>query len=142
MTSHERMSRRTDLPKVDSSLLGSTELIEYFSTNDISKDGKKLTIDRVEEQLVGQEQKLKKVVFFQDSTKALALNEINKASIEKVARDTNDGNWKDCRIELYPTTIEWNDVETPCIRVRLTTSKLVKLNKKRAKAVRSAMEKI
>lgn len=120
------MARRTNVPEQSSIFI---EDISYLSTKDVPQEGLKLTIVRVEEALVGQEQKLKKLVHFANDGRVLVLNKVNNACIDKVSQDTNEGKWEGCEIELYPTTIEWNDVETPCIRVRLTISGKTKRKK-------------
>lgn len=118
------MATRTNFNVSNPSLLDDSLGTEYLRAIDIPIEGKKVKIDHVTEQFISKDQKPKKVVYFQNESKALVLNLTNEASINKVANDTNYGNLKNCEIELYRTSIEWNEVETPCIRVRLTVSKI------------------
>ena len=90
---------------------------KYVKVADLNGGDVEATVSSVEWEKVGDEQKA--VCYFKGShLKPLVLNKTNYESIEVIAGDEETDNWGGTRVVLYPTTIRFNGVMTPCIRLK------------------------
>ncbi len=90
---------------------------KYIKVADLGGGEVEATVSSVEWEKVGDDEKA--VVYFKgNKVKPLPLNKTNFEAIEAIAGDEETDNWGGARIVLYPTTIRFNGVMTPCIRIK------------------------
>ncbi len=90
---------------------------KYAKVADLGGSEVEATVSSVEWAKVNDEEKA--IVYFKgNKVKPLVLNKTNFESIEAIAGDEETDNWGGARIVLYPTTIRFNGVMTPCIRIK------------------------
>lgn len=90
---------------------------KYAKVADLNGGDVEATISSVEWEKVGDDQKA--VCYFKgNKIKPLVLNKTNYESIEAITRDEETDNWGGAKVVLYPTTIRFNGVLTPCIRIK------------------------
>ncbi len=90
---------------------------KYIKVADLGGGEVEATVSSVEWETVGDDKKA--VCYFKGSKiKPLVLNKTNYESIEALAGDEETDNWGGARVVLYPTTIRYQGVMTPCIRIK------------------------
>lgn len=89
----------------------------WLSASDFTEDGTTLVISNVEEVEI-EPNKTKTVVFFENHSKGLVLNEVNTKIIEQNTGQLEKSEWKGYVITPYSTTILWRGEDTPCIRIK------------------------
>jgi len=89
---------------------------KYLKVADLNGGEVEATVSSVEWEKVGDDEK--GVCYFKGKVKPLVLNKTNYESIEALAGDEETDNWGGTRVVLYPTTIRFNGVMTPCIRIK------------------------
>ncbi len=90
---------------------------KYFKVADLNGGDLEATISSVEWEQVGDDEKA--VAYFKgNKAKPLPLNKTNFESIEAITGDDETDNWTGSKIVLYPTTIRFNGVLTPCVRIK------------------------
>jgi len=90
---------------------------KYVQAADLKPGGVTVVLDRVAMEPVGQDKKVKPVLYFQNASKAMVLNSTNDEEIGKLFGD-DDREWRGEKIVLYPTTTTFGGKTVPCIRVR------------------------
>lgn len=90
----------------------------FLSQTDLQQPYAVWTIGKVDEQMVGQGQKAEQkiCVFFNEHSKALALNKTNLKRIAELYT-TNATNWIGKQVLLYRSTTDWAGKITLCLRV-------------------------
>ncbi len=88
----------------------------YVKVADLGGGEVEATISSVEWEKVGDDEKA--VCYFKNKVKPLVLNKTNYESIEAITGDEETDSWSGARVVLYPTTIRFNGVMTPCIRIK------------------------
>ncbi len=89
---------------------------KYVKVADLNGGEVEATVSSVEWEKVGDEEKA--VCYFKGKAKPLVLNKTNYESIEAIVGDEETDRWGGARVVLYPTTIRFNGVMTPCIRIK------------------------
>ena len=88
---------------------------KYLRASDLQGRSVELTIDRVEMDEVGGDQK--PVAYFEGKNRGLVLNQTNARAIETLAGEDMDA-WTGTRIELFSTPVSFKGQVTDGIRVR------------------------
>ncbi len=89
---------------------------KYLKVADLNGGEVEATVSSVEWEKVSDDEK--GVCYFKGKIKPLVLNKTNYESIEAIAGDEETDNWGGTKVVLYPTTIRFNGVMTPCIRIK------------------------
>lgn len=86
----------------------------FLRADDFDARGRELTIQSVEVETVGKEDK--PVVHFVGEDKTLPLNKTNALEIAEIHGDEMD-EWTGKKIRIYQTKTEYNGRRVPCMRV-------------------------
>jgi hypothetical protein len=90
---------------------------KYVKVADLNGGDVEATISSVEWEKVGDDEKA--VCYFKgNKVKPLPLNKTNYESIQDIDGDEETDNWGGTIVVLYPTTVRFNGVQTPCIRIK------------------------
>jgi hypothetical protein len=100
-------------------LLASTS--RFFKAADLEHE-KKFRIKSVTEEVFGEQKEKKPVVWFTKDERGLALNIINRRTLQGAFGDETDG-WVGKIIIIYPTTVDFRGKPTPGLRVRIPPPK-------------------
>src|SRR5262249_12535530 len=106
----EKPPNREEAPMV---LLASTS--RFFKAADLEHE-KKFRIKSVTEKVFGEQKEKKPVVWFTKDERGLALNIINRRTLQGAFGDETDG-WVGKIIIIYPTTVDFRGKPTPGLRV-------------------------
>ena len=92
----------------------------YLKAANLPPEGKRVTIDKVVMEEVGQgkDAKDKVVMYMKNASKVLVLNSTNDDQIAKILGTDDDEKWKGMKIVLYPTKTSFGKEIVDCIRVR------------------------
>ena len=87
--------------------------------NNLSPEERRVTIDHVEEEEIGEDKELKPVTYFKTLRKGLVTNITNCEVIADIAGSTDTDDWPGTRVELYvDPSIGFGGKRTGGIRVR------------------------
>ena len=90
---------------------------KYLKVADLNGTEVNVTISSVEWEKVGDGEK--SVCYFKaNKLKPLPLNKTNYESIEAIAGTDETDDWPGTKLTLYPATIRFNGVQTPCVRIK------------------------
>lgn len=88
---------------------------KYLKTGDLQGRRATLTVDYVEAQTIGNDQRL--VVFFAGKQKGLVLNKTNAVMIQEIAGTDETDNWRGVKIVIYPAKVDFQGRRVDAIRV-------------------------
>jgi hypothetical protein len=87
----------------------------YFKVEDFTAIGTNLVIESVDEEMVGDDEKL--VARFVDVEKSLPLNKTNAIDISQLYGDDTD-DWTGHTVNVYRSSVMFKGKKTPCLCVR------------------------
>ena len=102
-------------------LASSYDRSRFFKAADLEHE-KKFRIKSVTEEVFGEQKEKKPVVWFTKDERGLALNIINRRTLQGAFGDETDG-WVGKIIIIYPTTVDFRGKPTPGLRVRIPPPK-------------------
>jgi len=89
----------------------------FFKADDVTNPVI-LTIAAVSQEVMGEGQEEKPVVYFEDHQKCLALNKTNAERIANLVGSDTVEDWYGAKVELFRDTVMFHGARTPCVRVR------------------------
>jgi len=87
----------------------------WMSAADLLEEDLTLTIDRIETETIGDDDKW--VVYFKEVNKGLVLNKTNTKTIAGLYGDETD-DWEGQKVALYPTWVDFQGKSVEAIRIR------------------------
>ncbi len=90
---------------------------KWMSAKDLDGEDKVVTIRRIEEETIAQENKWVLYFDLRQSTKGLVLNQTNAKTIAKLHGEDSD-EWIGKSIALFPTEVDFKGDQVEAIRVR------------------------
>ena len=93
---------------------------KWIRAEDLRGQNVEVTMGHVEAEEVGDEQK--PILYFEGKTKGMVLNKTNAGAITSMYGPDTD-RWAGKKITIFPTQCDYAGKITPCIRVRLMTSR-------------------
>ncbi len=90
---------------------------KWMSAKDLDGEDKVVTIRRIEEETIAQEDKWVLYFDLRQSTKGLVLNQTNAKTIAKLHGEDSD-EWIGKSITLFPTEVDFKGDQVEAIRVR------------------------
>jgi hypothetical protein len=115
-TTHTKLRGQTEMKR--SELFPS----RFLKHSDLQGRAITVTIESVQQEEVGDEERLKPVVHFRGRQKGLVLNATNYDTLADIYGDETD-DWVGLLIELYPARTPFKGKMTDCIRVRVPEAK-------------------
>lgn len=91
---------------------------KYLKAADLQGRDVVVTMDHVDFEPVGQERRMKAVLYFQGKDKGLVLNKTNANRITEITGSALTEEWRGHRIRLFPTETQFGGDMVDCIRVR------------------------
>lgn len=88
---------------------------KYLKPADLQGQRVTLSVDYVEAQTIGSDQRL--VAFFAGKNKGLVLNKTNAVMIQEIAGTDETDNWRGVKIVIYPTKVDFQGRRVDAIRV-------------------------
>ena len=89
----------------------------YLRASDVG-DGKKLIIDKVAEEEMGEDAEAKPVVFFVGVEKGCVLNKTNANKIAEITGSRTYKDWAGKEVVLYTAMVQFRGKESAAIRIR------------------------
>ena len=89
----------------------------YLKTSDLKGKHVVVTIKEVAMELVGKEEK--PVIYFSGKDKGMVLNRTNATTIEEIVGTSETVKWKDQKITLYPTRVDFQGRRVDATRVEI-----------------------
>lgn len=108
--------------------LGEVFHSKYLKAEDLQGKTVRVTIDRVEYEMVGLEEGKKErklVVYLVNKERQLVLNKTNAESIAEIAGDDDTDNWGGIQIALFPDKTKFGGKTVDCIRITWPNGKPV-----------------
>lgn len=81
-----------------------------------------VTIDRVEKEVIGQDEQLKPVIYFKGIDAGMVLNKTNAGTIKDLYGNETD-DWTGKKLGLFTTEVDFQGKQVMAIRVRLKAPK-------------------
>ena len=91
---------------------------KFLTAADLKKSSHKVTIDRLEQNEVGQDKQMKWCLYFQGKEKGLVLNKTNTSMIASMLGNETD-DWSGKEIIIYPTKVSFKGDGVDAIRVKV-----------------------
>jgi hypothetical protein len=112
----------------------------FLKAADLNEEEMVLTIARVEQEKIGDDDKL--VAYFKGTDKRLVINKTNFNAIVKATGEDDTDDWNGKRITLYPTETNFKGDTVDCIRVKTKPPKAEAVKPKKATEAAAAEEEL